>query len=96
VVVAVVLIVSAEVAAVLPVTFTEAGDVHVGALTAPAGPAVTAQVKAIVPVNPSVGVAVIVDVPLLPAALIVTAVPESVKLGTVMTGVTTCNPTVWM
>jgi hypothetical protein len=94
VVVVVVVKVSEAVAAEPPLMVTDAGVAHVGGLIAPAGPPLIAQVSAIAPANPVDGVAVIVDVSVPPAAPIVTPVPESVKLGTVITGVTTCSPMV--
>jgi hypothetical protein len=93
-VLAVVLNVSDADAGDAPLTVTVAGVAQVGALVAPEGPPAIAQVSAIGPMKPVAGVAVMVEVPLPPTALIVTAVPDNEKLGTVITGVTTCSPIV--
>lgn len=61
---------SVAVPAVVPVMVTDAGSEHVG-LTAATGAMV--QLRFTTPVNPPEGVAEIVDVPLAPRVLIVTA-----------------------
>jgi len=78
---AVVFTVSVEVTA--PVPDIAAGCVaeQVGMSIAPAGLAVTAHVSATVPVNPPLGVTVIVEVPLAPGDDTLTAVPLRAKLG---------------
>jgi hypothetical protein len=53
---------------------------HVGGLTAPAGPA-TAQVRATVPVNPPLGVMVIIEVAFAPADGMLMLEPPSVNSG---------------
>jgi hypothetical protein len=82
VVVAPVLTVIVELTADVPVTLTLPGaSKQPGVPVAPAGLAVTAQASPIEPVNPLLGVAVIVDVPESPGAAIDTPVPASAKLG---------------
>jgi len=61
-VVAVELTVSVEVTAAVPVMLTGVGRLQVMGLTAPVGAAVTAQLTATFPVNPLVGVTVMVEV----------------------------------
>jgi hypothetical protein len=82
VVVLLVLMVSEAVAALVPVTLAEAAEqVGLLAVEAPVGAEVTAQPSATVPVNPFAGVAVIVEVPVAPGEVMVTAVPVSVNVG---------------
>ena len=76
-----VLTVSVAVTDAVPVVAGGAVTEHVGASVAPMGPPETAQLRATLPVKPPVGVIVIVDVPLGPGDVMVTAVLLSVKPG---------------
>ena len=77
---AVVFTVNVAVCAVVPLIVTEAGMLHVAGSVAAL--ALNAQLKLTVPVNPLVGVTVIVEVfPLVVPGATVTAVPVTVKLG---------------
>ena len=62
--------------------------VQVGLPLVPAG-AATAHASATFPVNPPLGVIVMVEVPLAPGALMLTAVPLTAKLGVCAGGFTT-------
>jgi hypothetical protein len=76
----VVLIVSVDVTDSVPEMAGGAVAEQVGASTAPDGPAVTAQVSATLPVNPPLGVNVMVEVPLLLGDKMLTGGPLSVKV----------------
>jgi hypothetical protein len=67
-----------EVTAPAPETTAGWAAVHVGGSIAPAGLEVRAQVNVTVPVKPPLGVTVMVEVALPPAAAIVAAVPLNV------------------
>lgn len=54
---------------------------HAGVSIAPAGPPLTAQENLMLPVNPSLGVTVITDVPFAPGAGMLIAFPVTVKSG---------------
>jgi hypothetical protein len=71
--IAVVLTVSVAVTGAVPVSDSEAGIEQVGASAAPAGPPLTAQLSATLPVKPPLGDSIIVAVPLVPAVAIVIA-----------------------
>ena len=80
---AVVATVNVDVTAAVLVTFADAGaSEQVGKLTAPVGP-VTAQVNATLPVNPPLGVVVIVEVVELPTVVVASVVPVKAKLSVV-------------
>ena len=70
---------SVAVTAVAPVITGGDATEHVGASASPAGPPVTAQLKATLPVKPPLGVIVMVDVAFVPGDAMVTAVLLSVK-----------------
>ena len=80
---AVVATVRVPVPAALPVMLTGLEfKLKVGGATAPLGLVVIAAVRATLPVNPPVGVRVIVDVlPVVAPAAMLTGVPATVKLG---------------
>ena len=78
---AVVLMVSVAITAVTPVIVGGAVTEHVGVSTAPMGLPVTAQLRATLPVNPPLGLIVMVDVAFVPGDAMVTAVPLSLKPG---------------
>jgi hypothetical protein len=81
---AVVVTVSVAVPAVAPVMETGVVEpkLRVGALAAPAGELVIAAVRATLPVNPPLGVTVMVDVfTVVAPATTVTPVPESIRPG---------------
>jgi len=84
--------VSVEVTAPVPEIAAGCVAEQVGILVAPVGLAVTAHVSATVPVNPPLGVTVIVEVALVPGDGTLTAVPLNVKLG-VATGALTVTAT---
>jgi hypothetical protein len=73
--------VSVAITAVAPVIAGGAVTEHVGTSTAPMGLPVTAQLRATLPVNPPLGLIVMVDVAFGPGDAMVTAVPLSVKPG---------------
>ena len=75
----VVLTVSVVVTAVAPVIAGGDAVEHVGGSASPVGPPATEQLRATLPVNPPLGVIVIVDVADAPADAMVTAAPVIVK-----------------
>lgn len=88
----VVLMVSVEVPAVVAVTLVESGLIEqVGTLVEPIGVTVTAHARPMFPAKPPDEVAVIVELPVLPAGEILTPLPFSVK-----PGATTVSPNVWI
>jgi hypothetical protein len=88
----VVLTVSVEVPAVVPVTLVEVGfREQVGRLVAPAGVAVTAHARPTLPAKPPDEVAVIVELPETPAGEMLIAAPFSVKLGATTVRLSVCT-----
>lgn len=93
---AVVLMVSVAVPAVAPVIFTGvvAPKLKVGKSRAPEGLEVIAAVSATLPVNPPLGVTVMVEVlPVVAPGARVTAVPERVRLPTLVTVIVSATGT---
>jgi hypothetical protein len=90
---AVVLIVTVEVTGLLPEIAAGCVAEQVGGSTAPVGLEVTAHASDTLPVNPPVGVTVMVEVAFVPGDPIITGVLLSVKLGGVV-GTFTVNATV--
>jgi hypothetical protein len=67
--------------------------VNVGGFTAPVGLVATAALSVTLPVKPFAGVMVMVDVlPVVAPAVIVTAVPATVKVGGAVVTVTALDP----
>jgi len=90
VVVTVVCMLRAAVAAALAV-MDAVVDGQVGIETAPNGLTVAVHVKVTAPLNPPVGVSVIVEVPVPPGLAIVTEVPDSAIPGTIGAFTVTCT-----
>jgi len=84
-VLAVLFTVSVAMTAVVPVMDGGVVTEQVGSSVAPVGVAVTAQLSATAPINPPLGVTVIVDVTGVPGVTFVIATPLSAKLGVAVT-----------
>ena len=80
--------VSVAVTAAVPAMAGGAVAEQVGTSIAPDGLEVTAQVRATLPVNPPLGVTVMVEVPLAPGDATLIGVPLSVKAGATVEPVT--------
>jgi hypothetical protein len=88
-----VLTVSAVVTAAVPEIDTDVGIVQVGASTTTDGPPATSHISVTSPKRPLIGVTVMVEVPLVPGAML-TAVPVTVKFGETAERVTVTGTTI--
>jgi hypothetical protein len=83
---AIVLIVSVALTGCVPEMDADGSMEHVGKLVAPEGPPATAHANVMVPVNPPLGVIVMMDVEELPALIADIGLPVIAKVGSASGG----------